>query len=102
MTAEATTITLRALAGHPLDDEPVREMVMATARAIAERQGVALLEMTTTPESITVRLAAGRIEAIGFAAELRRITTNWYRHKFGAEHLWGRPPDEVQGEEWKS
>ena len=34
-------------------------------------------------------LATGRIQAIGFAAELRRLTTAWYAHKFGVGELWG-------------
>lgn len=96
---DATTIMLRALEGEPLKDERIRSMVEATARAIAERHGVRVLEMRSEPDRIVVRLDRGRIEAIGFAAELRRLTTNWYTHKFGADTLWGEAVEE--GEEWK-
>jgi hypothetical protein len=93
-------ITLRALEGRPLADRVVREMVVATARAIAERQGVALLDVRAAPDHVTANLRAGRIEAIGFAAELRRLTTHWYTRKFGERTLWGEPPAD-EGEEWK-
>jgi hypothetical protein len=89
---EASAVTLRALEGEPLAPVPIREMVEATARAIAERQGVEVLAIETTPSSITVSLAAGRLAATGFAAELRRLTTNWYTSKFGTETLWGERP----------
>ena len=87
----ATEITLRALEGTPLQHESIRSMVQATAEAIAERQGVRVLEVRTTPASVTAVLAADRLVAIGFAAELRRLTTNWYKHKFGVDSLWGEP-----------
>jgi len=86
----ASTITLRALEGEPLKHNRIREMVLATAHAIAERQGVRIIDIAATPGSVTATLAAGRIEALGFAAELRRLTTSWYRHKFGVPALWGR------------
>jgi hypothetical protein len=94
---KATVVTLRALQGRPLEQEPVREMVLATARAIAERQGVTVLEVRAEPASITVTLAATRIVAIGFAAELRRLTTTWYTRKYGEESLWGQPADRPDG-----
>lgn len=86
--AAATTVTLRALSGRPLEDDAIREMVVATAHAIAERQGVVVSGARTEADSITVTLASGRIEAVGFAAELRRLTGRWYRQKHGGE-LWG-------------
>lgn len=101
MSSETTTITLRSLDGRPLEDEQVREMVEATAAAIAERQGVPVLGIASDETSITVELQTGRIQAIGFAAELRRLTTNWYAHKFGTEHLWGTVDQHDSGEEWK-
>lgn len=90
---ETNTITLRALRGEPLRDVQVRGMVIANAHAIAERQGITVADVNTTPTSITATIRAGRIEAMGFAAELRRMTTNWYRHKFGEPTLWGEPDD---------
>ena len=102
MTAEqATAITLRALAGTPLADHKTRVMVEATARAIAERQGVAVLGLESQPDRITVRLDTGRIQAIGFAAELRRLTTRWYTQKYGEATLWGEPSDHDAADWWK-
>jgi lysozyme family protein len=94
-----TAVTLRALEGKPLADESVRSMVQATAHAIAERQGVKVLALRAEADHITVSLNVGQIEAIGFAAELRRLTNNWYAHKSGQPTLWGEPTEE--GEEWK-
>ena len=88
MTGEASSeITLRALEGEPLKHDNIRKMVIATAHAIAERQGVRVIDIQTTPDAITARLETGRIEAIGFAAE-----------------LWGEADRDVYdaGEEWKS
>jgi len=66
-------------------------MVVATAEALAERQGLRILDIETDETSITATVAADRIVAIGFAAELRRLTTRWYQHKFGMDTLWGEP-----------
>ncbi len=100
----ATQITLTAREGEPLKNDRIREMVIATAHAIAERQGIGVQDIVTSPSSITAVLETGRIEAIGFAAELRRLTTSWYTRKFGADTLWGEPPgDEYDADEtWKS
>jgi hypothetical protein len=95
-----TAITLRALQGQPLTDDRVREMVVATANAIAERQGVKVVQVRAEPDRVSVTLQTGRIQAIGFAAELRRLTSRWYMQKFGEQPLWGEPVDE--GEEWKT
>jgi hypothetical protein len=102
-----SAVTLRALEGEPLADEALRGMVVATAHAIAERQGIRVIDVETTPDSITVKLGAARIAAIGFAVELRRLTTSWYTSKYGAATLWGEPPtdgndlDGPSGDEWK-
>lgn len=97
------SVTLRALAGEPLRDEQVRAMVQATAHAIAERQGVGVLRLRCEPDRITVELAADRIVAIGFAAELRRLTTAWYAHKHGDAALWGEAQrdEDDPSESWK-
>lgn len=94
-----TVITLRALEGRPLADAAIRAMVEATAHAIAERQGMKLLELHSEDDRIRVALPTNRLAAIGFAAELRRLTTRWYTQKYGAETLWGEAVEE--GEEWK-
>lgn len=102
--SDQTTITLKALEGEPLKNEPIRNMVEATAHAIAERQGVGVIDVSSEPDQIRVTLKTGRIQALGFAAELRRLTTNWYTNKFGVDTLWGEPPEtneDCEGdEEW--
>lgn len=70
----------------------VKQTVLATARAIAERIGIAILSIHTTEIQITVSLTADRVAAIGFAAELRRLTNMWYEAKFRDGPLWGTPP----------
>lgn len=101
--AQSSAVTLRALEGQPLEDDRIREMVIATAHALAERHGVTVLAIDAEPDHITMKLNVGRIEAMGFAAELRRSTTRWYTQKFGASTLWGDPPpNEIDhGEQWK-
>ncbi len=91
MTTRATRITLRALEGEPLRNDAVRGTVLASAHAIAERTGVNLLEIESQDDRVIVALEADRIAAIGFAAELRRVTDAWHRKKFGVS-LWGEPP----------
>jgi hypothetical protein len=94
MSGSVTAVTLRALEGEPLAHDRIREMVVATAHAIAERQGVVVRRIDAEADRITVTLETGRLEATGFAAELRRLTTSWYTHKFGVDTLWGEPPAE--------
>ena len=99
-----TAVTLRALEGRPLERAPVREMVLATARAIAERQGIEVVDVRASGDRVRATLRAGQIEAIGFAAELRRLTTDWYRGKFGSPALWGRRPEgdiDEDAQSWK-
>ena len=101
---QTSQITLRALEGRPLENQQVRNMVIATATAIAERQGVNLLAINPEPDRVTMTLDVGQLESFGFAAELRRLTTRWYTQKFGAATLWGEAPpggDGDEGEEWK-
>lgn len=95
-----TTVTLRALEGAPLSERHVRDMVVATAQAIAERQGIEVLRVAPQPDAIAITLQAGRIEAIGLAAELRRLTTSWYTHKFGVDTLWGDIERDDPDETW--
>ena len=90
---EASSITLRALEGEPLADDKIRDMVIATAHALAERHGLKVLHVETDPDQATFTLNAGRIEAVGFPAELRRLTTRWYTQKFGERTLWGEATD---------
>lgn len=89
-----TNVTLRALEGEPLADDRIREMVVAAAHGLAERHGIEVVNVDTEPDRISVTLQAPRVTAVGFAAELRRNTTQWYARKFGVETLWGEPPDD--------
>ncbi len=72
---------------HPLSDERVRRTVEATAAAIAERTGVELLELDTSDTHITATLAAPKLAALAFMAELRRATNRWHKAHTGAD-LW--------------
>ena len=74
-------------------------MVVATAHAIAERQGLEVVQVHTADDHITVRVRTGRIEAVGLALELRKLTTRWYTAKYDASTLWGEPTDD--DETWK-
>jgi len=88
-------VTLRALEGEPLADRRVRDMVLATARAVAERSGVSLVRVDADSSSVRAILAAEQVVALGFAAELRRITNEWHELKFGGAPLWGAAPRAV-------
>lgn len=87
-----SSITLRALPGAiisaPLADADILRMVRASAEAIAERTGVALVSLESDDESVTATLEGAQIVAVGFAAELRRSTDAWHLRKFGMP-LWG-------------
>lgn len=87
MTTEST-VTLRARTGQPLAREDVERTVIATAHAIAERQGVELRSVEHTGDSITLVVAGPEIVAVGFAAELRRVTEHWHAGR-GDGSLWG-------------
>ena len=86
-------VTLEALEGTPLQHEAIRRIVVATAEAVAERQGVRIVQINTSTSSITIQVVGEEIVAIGLIAELRRLTTNWYEHKFGVGRLWGSGPN---------
>ncbi len=88
--AATSRVTLRAGSGAPLGDERARDTVLSTARAIAERTGVPIIELCADTNSLTVTLATHRLGALGFLAELRRLTNAWSRARSGAD-LW---PDE--------
>ncbi|MFG0275218.1 MAG: hypothetical protein ACF8QF_09190 [Phycisphaerales bacterium] len=85
-------VTLRAHQGRPLDDPRVRDTVRAAAEAIAERTGVELIALETAPDSITIEIRGSRLEAIGLAAELRRVTNAWRHGRGHSEPLWGEAP----------
>ncbi len=93
MSAERSTVTLRALSGTPLRDAGVRRIVLATARAIAERHNVELVSLEATDQRVTATLGTHRLAAIGFIAELRRLTTAWYQSEHPGAFLWGETHD---------
>lgn len=90
-----STVTLRAVPGArvpaPLRDESVRGVVRATAQAIAERMGVPLVGVEASEDAIVATLDAPQVVAIGFAAELRRLTDAWHEERYGSP-LWGEAP----------
>lgn len=88
MSADVTAITLRARSGTPLADQKLRELVVATANAVAERNGFTIRAIRTDSRSITIDLAADRLAALGFTAELRRLTEAWHKGRTGRT-LWG-------------
>ncbi|MBL8746940.1 MAG: hypothetical protein JNK58_11360 [Phycisphaerae bacterium] len=90
MSDAVTSITLRALEGTPLADPNIRDLVVATANSIGERNNVAVHAIRSDGQAITIDLDAPKLVALGFAAELRRVTDRWYRNKTGRS-LWGEP-----------
>lgn len=85
----------------PLADPAVRRMVIATGHAIAERVGVELVSIDADAGGVRVALRGSRVTAMGFLAELRRLTNAWHLRKHGSE-LWPRrrPEGEDGGEGW--
>ena len=86
-----STVTLSAVSGTPLEDHETRATVVACAQSLAERSGIRITHVATTDRAITVTLRATRLEAMGFATELRAITNRWYEGKYRDGPLWGTP-----------
>jgi hypothetical protein len=82
---------LSALSGEPLRDGPTRAMVESSARALAEREGLFLTELELGAAHVAGRLRADEVAALGFAAELRRLTNAWYERRYRDGPLWGTP-----------
>lgn len=93
-------LRLTALQGTPLDDAGVRRNVEAAARAIGEREGIAVHGLEIAPDSIAITIDADRLTGLGFAAELRRVTNQWYEHKYRDGPLWGTPTPGEHDEPW--
>ena len=77
----------------PLADIRLRDTITAVAQSIAERFGVKIVNIRTSDSVIEVELEANRLAAIGFAAELRRVTNRWAELK-KLPHFWPDPPPE--------
>lgn len=88
---DQSTVRLRALQGAPLHDAKIRATVVSTAQAIAERTGVTMIGIDADDQGITVTLDTDKLAAMGFLAELRRLTEQWYSKKHNGESLWGKP-----------
>lgn len=76
-------------AAHPglLNAERTRESVLSSGRALAERSGVRLLRLAIEDGRLDAEVDGPEIVALGFIAELRRITNRWHRARTG-EALW--------------
>lgn len=92
MSGETTTITLHTEDGVALSDERVYETVKSAAESLAERYGIEVLDIEGDAESMTVTIGADEVIGVGFAAELRRTTNQWYESKYGGGPLWRSPP----------
>lgn len=85
---DVVSIRLSAQDSKPLADHPVRGAVVAAAQALAEREGIKIERLTTDDDGISIDLVTQEATAVGFAAELRRITNHWYEEKYGKGPLW--------------
>ncbi len=83
-----SAVRLRARGVNALADPALRDRVLAVARGIAERTGVEMLGLRADPGGVEATLVGDELVAVGFAAELRRTTEQWYRGRTGAS-LWG-------------
>jgi|GEM_PF-674018 len=75
----------------PLREPRVRATVIAAARALAERTGVTVLDLRAADHGIELLLDGEEAVAVGFAAELRRITNAWHHARTGRP-LWPIKP----------
>jgi len=96
---DSRTVRINALSGKPLADHAVLSSVVAAAHALAERSGIRIVYLSTGDDFIEVDLVAEEVVAVGFAAELRRITNKWFEEKFRAGPMWGTRRAESNPEE---
>jgi hypothetical protein len=85
-------VRLNAATPGALSDPMVHDTVVSSAEAIAERTGVVLVSIEVDDGGVTAIVEGGRMEALGLAAELRRLTGAWYTRHVPGEHLWVEPP----------
>lgn len=89
-----TRVRLRAWEEGALTDPKVRDMVIASAEAIAERTGVQLISIEIDEQGVNAVVRGDRLIAMGLVAELRRLTGAWYTRHHPGCHLWIEPdPD---------
>jgi len=84
---ESTSQTRLLAKDDMLNALAVREIVSATARAIAEREGVSLLRLEVESWGVDLEVAGPEVLAIGLATELRRNTNLWAAAR-GLPSLW--------------
>lgn len=70
-----------------LDDPSVQESVAAAARSLAEREGVCLTALEVCSDGVEAEVVGAQIVAVGFVAQLRRITNSWAISR-GLGELW--------------
>ncbi|MFM1830600.1 MAG: D-glycero-beta-D-manno-heptose,7-bisphosphate 7-phosphatase [Planctomycetota bacterium] len=84
----AGTVTLHAMHTDTLADPQVRQAIAVAAESLAERSGVRLLQLEWDQDRVTATLEGGELVALGFAAELRRLTHRWWRARGELAPLW--------------
>lgn len=90
---ETCTVRLKALSGRPLADPKVRDVVISSLQALAERNNLPILGIEPSDRDLTLSLACDKLTALGLLAELRRTTNAWYQAKYQSGPLWGTAPD---------
>ena len=83
---------LRAARAGALAEARTRETIKAAAEGIAERTGVALLDVQADPDGVSVHVEGPTMIAMGLLAELRRTTQQWHRTHHH-EPLWSEAPE---------
>lgn len=73
--AATTTVTLKADDPNLLND--IADTVLASARGIAERHGARLVGLDIRGGKLEATIVAGRLAAVGFMSEVRRVTNAW-------------------------
>jgi len=84
---EATSQTRLFAKQGTLNEPSVRDLITATARAIAERAGVPLVRLEVDSHGVDLEVAAAEVVAVGLATELRRNTNLWAAAR-GLPSLW--------------
>lgn len=87
--AEVSVVRLRALSGKPLADPGIADVVKAAAGSLAERNGLVIDRLETSPNALTLWIRADKLTCMGFLLELRRNTNAWYEKKYEVGPLWG-------------
>lgn len=90
--APVSTMLMHGAPGADFSEPRVRATVLATARGIAERSRVRLLELALNGSTLRVAVAGDRLVAMGLLAEVRRATTHWYEARAGRP-LWSGSDD---------